>query len=151
AHQPRGGARLPSANGWDGSFGLVPLTPSIRISCLPAPDVNRGPGDPPMVRRDDAPRDLLFGLLALQNGMVNRDQLVAAFGAWPGSSGRHLADLLAEPGALRPEHRPLLDALVDAHLKLHGGDPERSLAALEVHRSTREGLARAGGPQVEAT
>ena len=28
-----------------------------------------------------ADRDLLFGLLALQNGMVSRDQLVAAFGA----------------------------------------------------------------------
>ena len=34
-----------------------------------------------MPRRDDTPRDLLFGLLALQNGMVTRDQLVAAFGA----------------------------------------------------------------------
>lgn len=25
---------------------------------------------------------LLFGLLALQNGFITRDQLVAAFGAW---------------------------------------------------------------------
>jgi hypothetical protein len=34
-----------------------------------------------MSRRDDAPRDLLFGLLALHTGLVSRDQLVAAFGA----------------------------------------------------------------------
>jgi hypothetical protein len=35
-----------------------------------------------MLRREDAPRDLLFGLLALQNGIVTRDQLVAALGSW---------------------------------------------------------------------
>jgi len=34
-----------------------------------------GPGAEPM-RRDAAPRDLLFGLLALQHGIVTRDQLV---------------------------------------------------------------------------
>ena len=104
-----------------------------------------------MIRRDDAPRDLLFGLLALQNGMVSRDQLVAAFGAWTAAPSKRLADLLAERGGLRPEHRPLLEALVEAHLKLHGGDPERSLAALDVNRSTRESLAAAGGADVEAT
>ena len=36
-----------------------------------------------------------------------------------------------EQGVLRPEHRPLLDALVKVHLKLHGGNPETSLAAIE--------------------
>ena len=104
-----------------------------------------------MSRRDDAPRDLLFGLLALQNALVTRDQLVLAFAAWSAAPGKPLAALLAEQGALRPEHRPLLDALVEAHLKLHGGDPERSLAALDVNRSTREGLGAAAGPAVEAT
>ena len=47
-----------------------------------------------------ADRDLLFGLLALQNGMVSRDQLVAAFGAWTAAPGRPLADLLA--GQVKP-------------------------------------------------
>jgi serine/threonine protein kinase/tetratricopeptide (TPR) repeat protein len=104
-----------------------------------------------MTRRDDAPRDLLFGLLALQNGLVTRDQLVAAFGAWTGAPGRALADLLVEQGALDPPGRDLLLALADRHIKAHGGDPEKSLAALDVNRSTRESLARAGGPGVEAT
>ena len=48
-----------------------------------------------MSRRDDLPRDLLFGLLALQNGMVDKPQLLAAFGAWTASPGRTMADLLA--------------------------------------------------------
>jgi tetratricopeptide (TPR) repeat protein/tRNA A-37 threonylcarbamoyl transferase component Bud32 len=103
-----------------------------------------------MPQRCDEPRDLLFGLLALQNALVSRDQLVLAFACWNAAPGKPLAVLLAEQGALRPEHRPLLDALVEAHLKLHGGDPERSLAALDVNRSTRESLA-AAGPDVEAT
>src|SRR5262249_37245388 len=47
--------------------------------------------------------------------------------------------------------RALAEALVEAHLKIHGGDPEKSLAALELNRSTRESLAAAGGPAVEAT
>jgi hypothetical protein len=76
---------------------------------------------------------------------------VLAFIAWTGSPGQPLADLLAEQGALRPEHRPLLEGLADAHLKLHGGDPDQSLAALDLNRSTRESLAHAGGADVEAT
>jgi serine/threonine-protein kinase len=104
-----------------------------------------------MPRRDDAPRDLLFGLLALQNGMVSKAQLVAAFGAWTASPGRSMADLLVEQGALDPAGRDLLLALTERHLRAHGGDPEKSLAALELNRSTREGLAAAGGPDVEAS
>jgi tetratricopeptide (TPR) repeat protein/tRNA A-37 threonylcarbamoyl transferase component Bud32 len=103
-----------------------------------------------MPRRDDAPRDLLLGLLALQNALVTRDQLVLAFASWTAAPGKPLAVLLAEQGALRPEHQQLLDSLVDAHLTFHGGDPQRSLAALDVNRATRESLA-AAGPVFEAT
>jgi eukaryotic-like serine/threonine-protein kinase len=104
-----------------------------------------------MTQHHDAPRDLLFGLLALQTGLVSRDQLVLAFGLWTGAKGRPLADLLTQQGALSSEHRPLIDALADAHLKLHGGDPERSLAALDLNPATRDSLAVAAGPEIEAT
>ena len=90
-----------------------------------------------MPRPDDATRDLLFGLLALQNGMVTRDQLVIAFTVWTATPGKALADLLAEQGALRPEHRPLLDALADAHVKLHGSDSEKSSSRSRQRRRTR--------------
>jgi tetratricopeptide (TPR) repeat protein len=84
-----------------------------------------------MTRRADASRDLLLGLLALQNALVTRDQLVLAFASWTAMPGKPLAVVLAEQSALRPEHVTLLDALVDAHLKLHGGDAERSIASLD--------------------
>ena len=45
-----------------------------------------------MARRDDAPRDLHFGLLALQNGLVTRDRLVAAFDVWAVAPGQPLVD-----------------------------------------------------------
>jgi hypothetical protein len=41
-----------------------------------------------------ADRHLLFGLLALQNGLIDQVQLVAAFQAWTGDKARSLADPL---------------------------------------------------------
>ena len=43
-----------------------------------------------------AERNLLFGLLALQNGIINQVQLVAAFQAWSLDRSRSLADHLFE-------------------------------------------------------
>ena len=104
-----------------------------------------------MARCDNYIRDLLFGLLALQNGMVTRDQLVAAFAVWTVTGGKPMADLLVEQAALTPARRGLLDALVADHLAAHGGDPEKSLAALESRPLTlRESLARINDPDIEA-
>ena len=61
-----------------------------------------------MARRDETPRDLLFGLLALQNGLIDQDQLVAAFGAWSRAKGKTLAEILVERGAIDAESRALL-------------------------------------------
>ena len=47
-----------------------------------------------------ADRDLLFGLLALQNGLIDQGQLVAAFQAWTRDRSRPLADHLADRGDL---------------------------------------------------
>jgi serine/threonine-protein kinase len=104
-----------------------------------------------MSRRDDSPRDLLFGLLALHTGLVTREQLVSAFGAWSAGPGRRLDALLVEQGAIDAGGRDLLLALAERQIQAHGSDPERSLAALDVNRSTRESLARAGGPKAEGT
>ena len=51
-----------------------------------------------------ADRDLLFGLLALQNGLIDQGQLVAAFQAWTRDKARPLADHLVGPR--RPRRRP---------------------------------------------
>jgi eukaryotic-like serine/threonine-protein kinase len=98
-----------------------------------------------------ADRNLLFGLLALQTGLVDQDQLVNAFRAWTRDKARAMADHLAARGDLDPDQRAAVDALVALHLKKYGGDPEKSLAAVEVGCSLRQSLADVGGPEVHAT
>src|SRR5690242_14083460 len=98
-----------------------------------------------------ADRDLLFGLLALQNGLINQVQLVAAFQAWTLDKARALADHLVGRGDLDADDRSAVEALVERHIKKHGGDAERSLAAIPAGRSTRESLARIDDPDVGGT
>ena len=50
----------------------------------------------------DTDRHLLFGLLALQNGLIQQAQLVAAFHAWTCDKARPLADHLVALGYLTP-------------------------------------------------
>src|SRR3982751_7093753 len=98
-----------------------------------------------------AERNLLFGLLALQNGLINQVQLVAAFQAWTLDKGRALADHLVGRGDLDADDRAAVEALVARHLKKHGGDVERSLAAIPAGRSTRESLVRIDDPDIDGT
>src|SRR4051794_11714885 len=96
-------------------------------------------------------RQLLFGLLALQVGLIDQGQLVAAVQAWTLDKTRGLADHLAARGALDAGQCGLLAALAAQHLDRHGGDSERSLASLTLARSTREAIEGVGDPDVEAT
>ena len=97
-----------------------------------------------------ADRNLLFGLLALQNGLINQSQLVAAFQAWTLDKARALADHLISLGHLKDDERAAVEAMAALHVKRHG-DVERSLAAIPAGRSTRESLARLGDPEIEGT
>jgi hypothetical protein len=62
-----------------------------------------------------------------------------------------LGDILVELGRLDADQRQLLDALVVQHLKLHGNDPEKSLAAISPVYSVRDELKRLADPDVEAS
>ena len=53
-----------------------------------------------------ADRDLLFGLLALQNGLIDQGQLVAAFQAWTRDKARPLADHLSPTATSTPTSAP---------------------------------------------
>ena len=83
-----------------------------------------------------ADRNLLFGLLALQNGLINQVQLVAAFQAWTLDRSRALADHSIALGHLNQAQRAVVEAMADLHVAKHG-DIERSLAAVSAGRSTR--------------
>jgi hypothetical protein len=97
-----------------------------------------------------ADRNLLFGLLALQNGLINQAQLVAAFQAWTLDRARALADHFIAFGHLNQAQRAVIEAIADLHVAKHG-DIERSLAAVSAGRSTRKSLAQIGDAQIHVT
>ena len=95
-----------------------------------------------------ADRDLLFGLLALQNGLIDQGQLVAAFQAWTRDKARPLAEHLVARGDLDADAaRRRRGPGRRCTSKKHGGDAEKSLAAIPAGRSTRESLAAARRPR----
>ena len=98
-----------------------------------------------------ADHHLLFGLLALQNGLIDQVQLVAAFQAWTRNKARPLAEHLAARGDLDPDQRAGVEAMVGLHLKKHGSDAQKSLAAIPAGQSTRESLAALADPDIEQT
>jgi eukaryotic-like serine/threonine-protein kinase len=98
-----------------------------------------------------ADRHLLFGMLALQNGLIDQVALVAAFQAWTRDKAKSLAYHLEARGDLTAAKRALLDALTEVHLETHGGDVEKSLAAVTANRSARARLAGLGEPELEAS
>ncbi len=94
---------------------------------------------------------LLFGLIALQVGLVDQGQLVAAFQAWARDKSRPLADHLVDLAGLDVESRGVIDAIVALHVKKHGADAEKSLAAIPTKRSVGERLAALGDPELAGT
>ena len=101
--------------------------------------------------RDATNRDLLLGLLALQNGLVDQDKLILAFRAWTRDKSRPIAEILATQGAIDAGERDLLEGLAVKHLRRHGDDPEKSVAALSPGHSIRASLAKIGDADIEAT
>src|SRR3954454_17552835 len=107
-------------------------------------------GAPPMAHAD-ADRNLLFGILALQMDFISRDALVAAMNAWVLEKAKPLGQVLVERGDLAPANRALLEPLVDAHVRQHGGDPHRSLAVMSSVTPVLEALAAVDSPDVRAS
>jgi serine/threonine-protein kinase len=98
-----------------------------------------------------AKRNLLLGILALQNNFINRTELLAGFNAWVEDKSKSLGALLLEQKALSAEQLALLEALVTEHLRQHDNDADRSLAALSSISAARQELARIADPDVQAS
>ena len=98
-----------------------------------------------------ADRNLLFGLLALQNGLIDQGQLVAAFQAWTLDENRPLARHLVCRGQLDDEDCHVVEALVSRHLKKHGDRVEKSLAAVSDGLSLRDTMTTSAGSPIEPT
>ena len=102
-----------------------------------------------MARRTD--NDLLFGLLALQNGLIDQGTLFAAFATWSREKDRSMAEILVGQRSLDERDRALLDGLVARQLERHGGDVGKSLSSLSSLDSVREELSRIDDPELAAS
>ncbi len=102
-----------------------------------------------MARRADI--DLLFGLLALQNGLIEQGTLFSAFATWARDKDRAMAEILVGQGALDAQERALLEGLVARHLERHGGDAGKSLASLSSVNSVRQELSQLDDPELQAS
>jgi serine/threonine protein kinase len=98
-----------------------------------------------------ADRNLLFGILALQMDFIGREALIGAMNAWVLDKHKPLGRILVEQGALSPARRGLLEPLVEEHVRQHGGDPQRSLAALSSVGSVRKQLSQVADADVQAS
>ncbi|WP_435011327.1 tetratricopeptide repeat protein [Tundrisphaera lichenicola] len=95
-----------------------------------------------------ADQNLLLGVLALQMEFISSDALLDAMKAWTFEKGRSIAEILVERGELDPADRDALRPILDRHLARHGGDPARSIAALDLGTSSLEVLRTLGELEV---
>jgi serine/threonine-protein kinase len=71
-------------------------------------------------------RNLLFGMLALQNGLIEQPDLIAAFQCWCKERSRTIAQYLVERGALDENDRAMLEGLVRRLVEKLAGDVKLS-------------------------
>ena len=74
-------------------------------------------------------RNLLFGVLAFQNGALEADRLAETCASWVAEPTLPLADLLVDRGLITDEQRTEVENVLAHELATHGGDPRATLAA----------------------
>ena len=101
--------------------------------------------------RDAIGRNLLFGMLALQNNFISREALLSAFNAWLADKTKSLGAILVDQGKLSATRLAILDGLVAEHERDNGGDPEITLAAVRSADDELEFLRAINDAHVEAS
>lgn len=99
-----------------------------------------------------ADQNLLFGILALQNGFISREDLIAATSVWIQDKTQQLREILLDRDMIDARACEALAALMLVHLQQHDADPQKSLAALSaVGSSVQAELNHLDDPDVDAS
>ena len=78
----------------------------------------------------NADRNLLFGILAWQAGVITEAQLLSAMQQWTFDKGKSLGEVLVDQSVLTQEQYAELSRMVESHLKLHNDDANEALNSL---------------------
>src|SRR5271170_609578 len=92
----------------------------------------------------DTERNLLFGVIALQNGVVDADRLTETYADWVTEPTQPLADLFVKRGVMTDEQKTEVEKVVASELQANGGDPQATLAAT-IDGRCREAIRRVAG------
>ncbi len=96
-------------------------------------------------------RQLLFGVLALQNELINEGQMMAAVREWLTNKEVPLVDILIRNQALRTEQRDPLEQMVQRHIEEHEDNPTISLAATAAYDTIGEQLENLEDEDIDRT
>jgi hypothetical protein len=75
-------------------------------------------------------RNLLFGVIALQDDLIDNDQFGDVCAGWALRMDKPLAELLSERGWISPDDRAAVERKIERKIKKHQGDVRASLGAL---------------------
>ncbi len=118
-----------------------PAAPERSPQPLPksAPHAGKSPRPPePRLAERQRNQQMLLAVLALQNGLIELPQLIPALEHWVAHKEQELGQILCDQQVLSADDCELLSALVAVHLRLHGDEPRKSLAALSSLGPLRE-------------
>jgi serine/threonine-protein kinase len=95
----------------------------------------------------DADRNLLFGVLAMQQELLDARQFADACALWALRKDVPLAEVLVEQGWIAPDDRQHLERFLERKLKRHGGNVHATLAAV-ADAEAREAMKRVDDPDI---
>lgn len=121
---------------------------SARRTALPrSADVESMPG----ANQPNTDRNLLFGILAWQNGLLTETQLLAAMKEWSFQKTEAIGAILVRQRVLSASVHAKLDEMVDLHVGLHSDDATKSLAAVSSAAVVMDALADLGDTDIKAS
>jgi len=74
-------------------------------------------------------QNLLFGVLALQAGLLDAQQFASGCSLWCANKEQSLAQIFIDQGWLTAEERDHIAYLLERNLRKHQGDPHATLAS----------------------
>jgi hypothetical protein len=98
---------------------------------------------------DNTSKHLLFGILALHNGLIKREDFLSAVGEWLEDKRKSIDQVLLERKALSKKDYEWLKPAVERHIQDHQGNATLSLASVESYDSVREQLENLEDSDVE--